>query len=160
LGVFLVLSIGVLLAAAIVTPAWGRESRAARLKAIDNRRRALLAERERIRHDREISGSSRLVALCENSQKLFMLDYDDPRTRIGGAVAMQDVSDEEFLPVLFDVIAERKPQEKELAACRKHMAEKKGNRREAIRDIVWALCNTKEFVEKLKDELRRAGNWP
>jgi hypothetical protein len=158
--VILLLHVALLLAALFVDSAWGQESQAARLKAIDKRRRELLAERERIRHDREIGGSSRLVALCDNSQKLFMLDYDDPRTRIGGAVAMQDVSDEELMPVLFHVIVERRPQEKEMAACRKHMAEKKGNRRETVHEIVWALCNTKEFVEKLKDELRRAGSWP
>ncbi|MEQ8789270.1 MAG: hypothetical protein RIC55_23450 [Pirellulaceae bacterium] len=156
----LVVHAAVYLTAAIAASANGQETRAAKRKAIDQQRQELLTQQEQIRRDPMISGTTRLVRLGELSQKLFMLDYDDPRTRIGAAVAMQDASDDELLPILFDVVIKRAPKEQELTACRKLLAEAKHGRREAIHEIVWALCNTREFVELLKADLRRAGAWP
>ena len=75
-----------------------------------------------------------------------MLDYDDPRTRLGAALAMKGVSAEQLINVMFDMVLKRKPTEDQVDRCKQHMAKNKKQRKRAIADVIWALCNTKEFV--------------
>lgn len=125
------------------------EPDAARPRRIDKQRQKVLRQIEELRRDPSLDRMNYSIRLSELHRDLFTLDYDDPRTRLGAAVAMSDVSDDELIDLLFDLVLARKPTDEQVQICRQHLAELKGRRREAVLDLVWAMCNTKEFVERI-----------
>ncbi|MCH7726999.1 MAG: hypothetical protein IH991_11025 [Planctomycetes bacterium] len=122
------------------------ESQRDKLHRIDAKRQELLKQIEQTRQDPLPNRMNRSIELVKLYTDLFMLDYDDPRTRLGAALAMKGVSAEQMINVMFDMVLNRKPTEDELGRCKQHMAKNKKQRKDAIADVVWALCNTKEFV--------------
>ncbi len=138
----------VAVASTLSTPVLGDEE----LDRIDKKRRLLL---ERIENFVPPKGGALILIghgnnLSELYKDLFMLDYDDPRKPLGAALAMKGVSDEQIIEILFETVVRRKQKRDEFKNCIEHMAKKKTERKDAVHDIVWALCNSKEFIEMLR----------
>ena len=91
-----------------------------------------------------------LTKLAEWHKDLYLLDFDDPRTRLGAALAMQNDASELVTEILFDMVLQREPTDKEADRCQEHLAKHRDEPKQAIEDILWALCNTKEFVDRLR----------
>jgi hypothetical protein len=120
------------------------------LSEIDSQRKELREQIEQFRGAAAVGRPDRSIRLCELHWKLYMLDYDDPRTRIGAAVAMKRVPDEELLSIVFDVIVQREPKDIELQQCKQHMEKLRDRRREAIDEIIWALCSSQDFIKRIE----------
>ncbi len=114
------------------------------LTRIDQKRAELSRQIELTRNDNSLTRVDRLCRLSELHKDRFMLDYDDPRTPLGALLSMSDTPDEQLTRCLFKMVLKRSPACKELAACDKLFARK--TRKEAVLDIVWAMCNMEEFI--------------
>ncbi len=82
------------------------ESQRDKLRRIDAKRQELLKQIEQTRQDPLPNRMNRSIKLIKLYTDLFMLDYDDPRTRLGAALAMKGVSDERLIDVMFDMVAD------------------------------------------------------
>jgi hypothetical protein len=120
-----------------------------RLRRIDKQRKELLGQIEQARGDGALDRVSRGLQLAELHKDLYMLDYDDPRTPLGAAAAMSDTPTERLIDILFDLAVSRPPQDDERQRCADHLSKHTGSRKEAVHDIVWALCNSQEFVARI-----------
>ena len=119
-----------------------------RLREIDEKRNDLQAKIELLSTMQV--GPSGLSNLAEAYKDLYLLDYDDPRTRLGAALAMQNDSPEVVTEHLFAMALEREPTKEELTRCQEHLAKNRDKPKMATEDIIWALCNTKEFADRLR----------
>jgi hypothetical protein len=122
------------------------DDNADKLRQIDERREALRREVDEVRRDEALDRMSRSIRLTELNLELFMLDYDDSRTRLGATVAMPDVSDEELVELLYDLVLARAPTPEQMKLCTDYLA-KQPIRRASVCEIVHSLCNTREFIE-------------
>ena len=112
------------------------------------------AKREELRQklaqaQREQNRMYRRTHLAETHMKLMFLDYDDPRTELGAAVAMSNVSNEHLVEIMYEMTLNRKPTMEETKQCLTHMAKHADEPRRVTEEIIWALCNTREFVERI-----------
>jgi hypothetical protein len=57
----------------------------------------------------------------------------------------KDLDDDAAIAQLYLHTFSRRPDEEELAACREILAAAE-NRREGLEDVLWALCNSREFL--------------
>ena len=127
------------------------ESADRKLRQIDEKRRMVLQRIEQFPRNKRLVQPLHCGNLSELYKDLFMLDYDDPRKPLGAALAMNGAPNEQLIEIIFETVVRRKPKRDELEFCQLHLAKKSNNRKDAIIDIVWALCNSKEFI-KLVDK--------
>lgn len=140
---------GLLLAAILGAMVSAEDAQGGNLRRIDDKRQLLLKQLQQLRAN-EVNRMVYLTRSVELFKDLCMLDYDDPRTPLGGALAMNNISSEELTTIVFDMVLGRDPTEEEVKKCVHHFSTQKMGRKEAIHDIVWALCNSKEFIDRLK----------
>jgi len=129
----------------------GQQPQQDKFRQIDRRRGELLLRIEQIRIDLETGQTAGLNGLVDVYKDLFILDYDDPRTRLGAALAMQHEPDEQVIEILFDMVLHRKPDDEAMKLCKAHLAKHKDDPKYAIEEIIWAMCNTKEFVDMIRE---------
>ena len=127
------------------------ESADEKLRRIDEKRRIVLKKIEQFPRNERLDHKLHCVNLTDHYKDLFMLDYDDPRKPLGAALAMNGVPDEQLIEIIFELVVRRKPKSDELMPCKLHLTKNSDNRKDAIIDIIWALCNSKEFT-KLVDK--------
>ena len=117
------------------------------LQKIDAQREELRQKSERYRG--ESNRMTRRCGLAETHMELLFLDYDDPRTKLGAAIAMNNVSHEQLVEIMFEMAYARRPTEDEQRRCLAHLKEHADDFKLAIKDIIWALCNSREFVDRI-----------